>query len=151
VQPFRFIERIWSRLIEPGLGFIVLARVGSKPVATALFLAWNRQLIYKYGASDKLHWKLGANFLVHWTAMEWGCLNGCRLYDFGRTDTAHESLREFKAAWGSTEVPLAYSHLGAAPPIPGRGLAGAALAHVIMRSPTLVCRTLGELLYRYTA
>jgi CelD/BcsL family acetyltransferase involved in cellulose biosynthesis len=151
VQPVRFIRSIWREMIEPGLGFIVLARIGSKPIATALFLAWNRHLIYKYGASDRLHWNLGANFLVHWTAMEWGCLNGCRVYDFGRTDTEHVSLREFKAAWGGSEVPLVYSHVGAPPPTPGHRLAGAALALVIKRSPALVCRGLGELLYRYTA
>jgi hypothetical protein len=23
---------------------------------------------------------------VHWTAVGWGCANGCRLDDFGRTD-----------------------------------------------------------------
>jgi hypothetical protein len=151
VQPVRFIRSIWREMIEPGMGFIVVARIGSKPIATALFLAWNRHLIYKYGASDRAHWNLGANFLVHWTAMEWGCVNGCRIYDFGRTDAEHESLREFKAAWGGSEVPLVYSHVGAPPPSPGNRLAGAALAHVIKRSPTLVCRGLGELLYRYTA
>jgi CelD/BcsL family acetyltransferase involved in cellulose biosynthesis len=151
VQPLRFIESIWRQMIEPGLGFIVLARVGQKPIATALFLAWNRHLIYKYGASDQSYWKLGANFLVHWTAMEWGCANGSRIYDFGRTDTGHDGLREFKAAWGSAEVPLVYSHLGSLPPSGGQGFAGVALAHVIKRSPTVVCRALGELLYRYTA
>jgi CelD/BcsL family acetyltransferase involved in cellulose biosynthesis len=151
VQPVHFFKSIWEQMIEPGLGFIVLARIGSKPIATALFLAWNHHLIYKYGASEKSHWKLGANFLVHWTAMEWGCANGCRLYDFGRTDTHQESLREFKAAWGSTEVPLVYSHFGTSSPGRGHGLAGAALGQVIKRSPTLVCRALGELLYRYTA
>jgi CelD/BcsL family acetyltransferase involved in cellulose biosynthesis len=151
VQPMRFIESIWKEMIEPGLGFIVLARIGPKPIATALFLAWNRHLIYKYGASDQANWKLGANFLVHWTAMEWGCANGCRLYDFGRTDKDQDGLREFKSAWGSTELPLVYSHLGTSPPAFGHGLASTALAHVIKRSPTLVCRALGELLYRYTA
>jgi CelD/BcsL family acetyltransferase involved in cellulose biosynthesis len=151
VQPRRFIESIWKEMIDPGLGFVVLARSGGRPVATALFLAWNRRLIYKYGASDRAHWKLGANFLVHWTAMEWGCVNGFLLYDFGRTDLGHDSLREFKSAWGATEVPLVYSHLGAESREVGRGRGAAALAHVIQRSPTLVCRALGELLYRYAA
>jgi CelD/BcsL family acetyltransferase involved in cellulose biosynthesis len=151
VQPRRFISSIWERLIETGLGFVVTARLDGTPVATALFLAWNQSLIYKYGASDNSYWKLGANFLVHWTAMEWGCANGFTTYDFGRTDAGHESLRAFKAGWGAEEIPLIYTHLGTRVPRPGRGRAGQALAHLIQRSPTVVCRALGEMLYRYAA
>src|SRR5207247_2607605 len=83
-----------------------IASIRDKPVAVALILSWNRHLIYKFGASDSGHWKLGANFLVHWTAMEWGCVNGYLDYDFGRTDSRHESLREFKAAWGGSELAI---------------------------------------------
>lgn len=151
VQPRRFIRNIWEQVIEPGHGFVILANVHEESIATALFLTWNRRLIYKYGASDRAHWKLGANFLVHWTAMEWGCANGYRTYDFGRTDEGHESLREFKAAWGSTEVPLVYTHLGQSPHALGRGGGASVFNQIIRHSPTVVCRAVGELLYRYAA
>jgi CelD/BcsL family acetyltransferase involved in cellulose biosynthesis len=151
VQPRRFIRRIWEKVIEPGHGFVIMATAQGLPIATALFLSWNRHLVYKYGASDRRHWRLGANFLVHWTAMEWGCVNGYRTYDFGRTDAGHESLREFKAAWGSTEVPLVYTHLGNAPHALGRGRGASVFNQIIRHSPTVVCRAVGELLYRYAA
>ena len=151
VQPRRFIKSIWENVIEAGNGFVITATVANVPIATALFLSWNRHLIYKYGASDSRQWRLGANFLVHWTAMEWGCLNGYRTYDFGRTDAGHQSLREFKAAWGSTEVPLVYTHLGARPEALGRGRAAGIMSGIIRHSPTLVCRAAGELFYRYAA
>ena len=149
VQPHRFIERLWERLVEPGLGFVLTARLGELAVATALFLVWNRGLIYKYGASDSSRWNLGANFLVHWTAIEWGCGNGCRTYDLGRTDAGHESLRAFKAAWGGDELPLVYTHIGRQ--ASRLGGTPSSLAGVIRHSPTVVCRALGELLYRYAA
>jgi hypothetical protein len=151
VHPRRFIQSIWTHLVEPGLGFAVLAFSGSTPIAAALFLAWNGHLTYKFGASDSSHWRLGANFLVHWTAIEWGCVNGFRTYDFGRTDSAHESLREFKSAWGGAELPLVYSYMGSAAPRSKSGLAASTVSKVIKHSPTAVCRALGELLYRYTA
>jgi CelD/BcsL family acetyltransferase involved in cellulose biosynthesis len=151
VQPRRFIRSIWERVIQPGHGYVVLAKVREKPIATALFLTWNRHLIYKYGASDTAYWNLGANFLVHWTAMEWGCVNGYRTYDFGRTDEGHDSLREFKAAWGSTELPLVYTHVGNAPHGLGRGHGASVFKQIIRHSPTVVCRAVGELLYRYAA
>ena len=151
VQPRRFIRNIWEKVIEAGHGFVIMATVDDVPIATALFLTWNRHLIYKYGASDRSYWRLAANFLVHWTAMEWGCVNGYSIYDFGRTDADQDGLREFKSAWGATELPLVFSQLGTSPRPTGYGRASAALAKVIRRSPTVVCRGLGELLYRYTA
>jgi CelD/BcsL family acetyltransferase involved in cellulose biosynthesis len=151
VQPMRFIRSIWEHVIEPGHGFVILASFHGTPIATALFLTWNGHLIYKYGASDRAQWRLGGNFLVHWTAMEWGCVNGYQTYDFGRTDAGHESLREFKAAWGSREVPLVHSHIGIAAEPHGRATTTGLLGHIIRRAPTVVCRAVGELLYRYAA
>jgi len=151
VQPRRFVENLWRRLIEPGLGFVVTARLGGTPIATAVFLAWNQTVIYKYSASDSTRWNLGANFLVQWTAIEWACEHGYRLYDMGRTDAGHESLRAYKAGWGATEVPLVYSHVGRQTPKLTEGHASAVLAVVIRHSPTAICRALGEVLYRYAA
>lgn len=151
VQPRRFIEKLWQRVVEPGLGFVITARMGGTAVATALFLRWNQNLIYKYGASDRSRWNLGANFLIHWTAIEWGCANGCTTYDLGRTDAGHESLREFKASWGAEQIPLVYTHIGSGAPKLGGGGTPPALAHLIRHSPTLLCRVLGEVLYKYAA
>src|SRR2546430_9206763 len=147
VQPRRFIERIWRRVIEPGLGFVVTARLGELPVATALFMRWNRDLIYKYGASDRTRWNLGANFLVHWTAIEWACANGFRSYDLGRTDLGHDSLRRFKAGWGAEEIPLVYTRFGARTTRLAGGRAGGAGGHALPHSPPGGCRALGEVLY----
>ena len=151
VQPRRFIEHLWRNVIVPGHGFVITARMSGEPVATALFMSWNRRLIYKYGASDRARWDLGANFLVHWTAIERACAGGFTSYDLGRTDLGQDGLRAFKAGWGAEEFPLVYTHLGAQAPRLERGLAGAAVAQIIKHSPTVVCRALGELLYRYAA
>ena len=152
VQPWRFFENLLAKVVARGIGFIVVARFAGKPVAAAVFLAWNRQLLYKFGASDRENGVRGANHLVMWTAMRWGCEAGYQSVDLGRTDEGHESLRAFKARWRAHEVPLIYSHLGGAPRAGYRsGLGSRALAQVIRRSPTAVCRTVGELLYRYAA
>jgi CelD/BcsL family acetyltransferase involved in cellulose biosynthesis len=151
VQPWRFFENLFEKIVARRLGFLVVAQLGGRPVAAAVFLAWNQQLIYKFGASDREDWVRGANHLVLWTAIRWGCQAGYRTLDLGRTDTEHDSLRAFKARWRAHEVPLIYTHLGAAPRAARPGPASRALAHIIRRSPTVVCRTVGELLYRYAA
>ena len=67
------------------------------------------------------------------------------------TDKAYNVERAFKAGWGAREIPLVYTRIGGQAARLGRGRASAALGHVIRRSPTAVCRALGEVLYRYAA
>ena len=54
-QPRRFFRLLWERVIETGLGFVLLAHVGTSAVAGAVFLHWNGHLIYKFAASDEAH------------------------------------------------------------------------------------------------
>jgi CelD/BcsL family acetyltransferase involved in cellulose biosynthesis len=147
VQPRRFLERLWARILQPGLGFIVLARRAGQPIAGAVFLAWNRNLIYKFGASDPRYWELRPNNLVIWTAIEWACRRGFAQLDFGRSDLDNHGLRDFKARWGAVETPLVYSYIGGRPPRSVPSLVTRAMASVIRRSPPTVCRLMGEMLY----
>src|SRR5438270_1742078 len=147
VQPRRFLERIWTHLINQGLGFLVLATYQSQPIAAALFLAWNGNVIYKFGASDRRHWELRPNNLVMWTAIDWACRRGYRQLDFGRSELDNEGLRDFKRRWGAMELPLRYSYVAARPPRSTSPVTKRALAALIQTSPPAVCRALGELLY----
>ena len=151
VQPRRFFELLWTRIIEPGLGFVLLAYSGDVPVAGAVFLAWNGTIAYKYSASDPAFWRLCPNNLVVWTAIRWGCENGYRSFDFGRTDNENAGLRGFKSAWGATEEELYYATIGAARTEPSAHRLEKATAAVIRRSPLWVCRAAGAVLYKYAA
>jgi CelD/BcsL family acetyltransferase involved in cellulose biosynthesis len=151
IQPKRFFRLLWERMIEPGLGFLLLAYAGRTAVAGALFLRSRGTLLYKYSASDASAWRLRPNHLVIWSAIQRGCEEGIGQLDFGRTELAHASLSAFKRSWGATEEPLVYSRL-VDDGLAGVEIAGHRLLHtVISRSPPLVCRLTGELLYRYAA
>jgi CelD/BcsL family acetyltransferase involved in cellulose biosynthesis len=156
VQPRRFMDLLWKHVIDQELGFVVLVYLDRQPVAGALYLAWNRNLIYKFGASDPRFWELRPNNLVMWTAIAWACEQGYRTLDFGRTDLENQGLRDFKSRWGATEIPLAYSYLGAdtqpsaavaARRARWRKLALDTARRVIRTSPPIVCRATGALLY----
>jgi lipid II:glycine glycyltransferase (peptidoglycan interpeptide bridge formation enzyme) len=151
VQPKRFLENIWRECIAAGLGFVVVARWQSRAIATGLFLGWNGTLIYKFGASDPHHWHLRPNNLVFWTAIQEGSDRGYRWLDLGRSDLDNQGLREFKRRWGAAEVPLVYSHVADNPPSRRTGLIMPALTRLIQNSPPIVCRAIGELLYRRAA
>src|SRR5204862_1950065 len=85
VQPRRFFELLGSRVLEEGLGFILSARAGDVPIAAAVFLHWNGELVYKYGASDHRYWEYRPNNLLFWEAIRWARDNGYHTIDFGRT------------------------------------------------------------------
>ncbi|MEO5930584.1 MAG: GNAT family N-acetyltransferase [Candidatus Kapaibacterium sp.] len=148
VQPLRFFRLLWERLIGAGHGFLLLARDGDKAVAGALLLHFARGLVYKFNASDPLYWPMAPNHLLLWEALRQGCLAGYRSFDWGRTDTEHIGLRDFKRGWGAEEYPLRGSILADSPPdVRTSGASRTLMVHVIRRSPPWVCRALGELLY----
>jgi CelD/BcsL family acetyltransferase involved in cellulose biosynthesis len=153
-QPRRYFELLWERMIEPGLGFVLLAWAGPTPVAGAVYLAWKDTVTYKYGASDAEHWQLRPNHLVMWEAIRWACEHGYRTLDLGRSDLGNHGLREYKDLWGARETELVYSTVGggaAAAQPAGQGRLHDALGAMLRRSPPLACRLVGELLYRYAA
>jgi CelD/BcsL family acetyltransferase involved in cellulose biosynthesis len=151
VQPRRFFSLLWRRMLDAGLGFVVLAFLDDEPVAAAVFLAWNGTVTYKFGASDPRFLSLRPNHLIFWDTIRWSCEQGFSRLDFGRTDLENHGLREFKSRWGATETPLVYSSLAGAPPDLAPGPARRALSGLIRRSPPWVCRAVGETLYKYAA
>lgn len=151
VQPKRFFDLLWDRVVEPGLGFVSLAYKGQRAVAAAVFLHWNETLIYKYGASDADALKLRPNHSLFWDVIQWACLQGYRTLDFGRTDVENEGLRNFKSGWGAVESPLVYTTFGETLNAGSGGFVTTTIATIIRSSPPWVCRAAGELLYKYAA
>jgi CelD/BcsL family acetyltransferase involved in cellulose biosynthesis len=153
IQPRRFFRLLWEQVVAPGLGSVLIAESAGRPIAAAVFLSWNGTVVYKFGASDAEAWSLRPNHLLIWDAIRRACEEGYRWFDFGRTDAGQDGLRNFKLSWGAIEEPLVYRALGGAPEqtTDPEGAATRLLGALIRRSPPLVCRVTGELLYRYVA
>jgi len=152
-QPLRFFRLLWERLIAQGLGFVMSAYQGEQLLAGAVFLHWNKTLVYKYSASDPQYWCLRPNNLLLWHAIQWGCEHGYEVFDWGKTDIGNQGLRDFKRGWGSEEQILHYSVLADRPPAEhsANSLRQRVMTTVIQHSPAWVCRMIGELLYGHFA
>jgi CelD/BcsL family acetyltransferase involved in cellulose biosynthesis len=151
-QPRRFFEALWSRVLAPGHGWLLLAETaGHTPVAGAVFLSGTTTLTYKYGASDAAFWRLRPNHLLFWHALRTACEDRYESFDWGRSDLEDQSLRAFKSGWAADESRLVYTTLADAAPRPGSGRALGAARVVLRRSPPFASRLTGELLYRYAA
>jgi lipid II:glycine glycyltransferase (peptidoglycan interpeptide bridge formation enzyme) len=153
VQPRRFFELLWRRILEPGHGFLSLAYSGRIPVAGTVFLTGRETLTYKYSASRPEFWRVRPNHALIWHAMEWACANGFRTFDFGLTHFPNRGLRDFKRRWAAREEVLCRSVV-ADTALPSRSPYGPAertLGAVVRHGPLWLCRGIGELLYKHAA
>jgi CelD/BcsL family acetyltransferase involved in cellulose biosynthesis len=149
VQPRRYFQLLWDRMILPGQGFVLLAAVEGRAVAGAVFLLGGATVTYMYGASDPASWALRPNHAVMSTAMAWATDHGYSSFDFGRTDLDNVGLRRFKESWGAVERPLRYTTFSRDVGYDRGRRAAQLLSPVIRHCPSFVCRGLGEVLYRY--
>ncbi len=108
-QPFSFFSAIHRHVLEPGHGWVAMARLGRVPVAGAVFFHFGKTAVYKYGASDEKWQHLRANNLVMWNSIQRLRREGTQTLDFGRTSVGNEGLRRFKLGWGTTERSVEYS------------------------------------------
>jgi len=107
-QPASFFLNVYDHIIKPGLGFIVLAHRGSRPIAAAIFFRFGKNALYKYGASDKRFQELRANNLVMWQGIQFLARNGAERLHFGRTACENDGLRRFKLSWDTEEQTIDY-------------------------------------------
>jgi hypothetical protein len=149
-QPASFFLSIYEHIIKPGLGFIVLAQRGSRPIAAAIFFCFGKNALYKYGASDKRFQELRANNLVMWQGIQFLAGNGAEKLHFGRTEQENEGLRRFKLSWNTQEETIDYFRFDPS----GRQCLGPGRSHysglhkkVFGRSPLIFNRLAGSMIY----
>jgi hypothetical protein len=107
-QPLKFFRKIQEHLLQRDKGFIALATFRKEIVAGIVLFHHGRKAIYKYGASNAEGKQCRANNLVMWEAIRWYVRKGFREFCFGRTETAHNGLREYKLGYGSSEFEIPY-------------------------------------------
>lgn len=152
-QPRRFFHLIHQHLIEPGHGFVLLARFDNRWIAGAVFLLWGVKALYKFGASDRAFQHLRANSLLMWEAILHCRQSGATQLSFGRTDLWNSGLLQFKRSWGSAEVPLSYYRIGICKPVrpasqpakPNFPIA----KKLMQRMPLPLLRLIGDVLYKH--
>ena len=148
-QPASFFLNTYEHIIKPGLGFIVLARRGSRPIAAAVFFRFGKNAVYKYGASDKRFQEFRANNLVMWHGIQLLARTGVEKLHFGRTDCENDGLRRFKLSWDTQEEPIDYFRVDPSgrqcpPPIRRNG---GLHKRIFGRLPLVFNRLAGSILY----
>jgi CelD/BcsL family acetyltransferase involved in cellulose biosynthesis len=148
-QPFRFFRAICDHILQPGHGFIALARLGKRIIAGAMFFEFNGKALYKFSASDERFQELrGANLVIS-RAIQKLVADGARELSFGRTSLDNMGLRRFKLGWGAEESTIArvrYSFADGSTTTLA-DLAGGLHARAFAALPVFVSRWIGAAAY----
>ena len=107
-QSKEYFFQLWDMFAASGALQLLLAEYRGTTVAGIILLAHGNTVHYAYGASDELYLDLASNNLLFWTAITWGCTQGYKRFDFGRTACDNQGLMEFKRRWGTIKEPLPY-------------------------------------------
>ncbi len=110
-QPYRFFKNMFQLFQSQDVLNLMLAKYRDRTVAGIVIITFNDTAYYLYGGSDSQFHFARPNHLLLWNAIQNAHQNGCRLFDFGRTQITHKSLRDFKRRWGTEENEIYSYHL----------------------------------------
>lgn len=147
-QPIEWFKNLVD-CMGPGL-CIRIASTQGRPVAGILTLSHNKQVVYKYGASDPAYTQLGGTAMLFWDTIIQAKHDGAESLDLGRSDLDHSGLIRFKERWGA--APSLLTSWGAPQSIVlqhGDGQAMQWAKEILGRLPAGVQAVAGRLLYRH--
>lgn len=152
-QPLKFFRKISEHIVQPGKGFVVLAKAGGKAVAGAVFFLFGSNGIYKFGASDMRFQQCRPNHLVMWTAICELLGRETKVLSFGRTSPGNQGLRRFKLSWGAEERSINYLRydLRRNQPVPASDRSFGLHTLLFRALPVWANEKLGKVLYRHLA
>ena len=148
-QPLSFFLNIHDEIIQPGLGFVVMAHNGSRVAAAAVFFHIGKKAVYKFSASNEDQKRLQGNSLVIWEAIQILAQSGIEELHFGRTPLNDQGLRRFKLAWGTSEKTIEYYRFNTRTDewVSRRDDVPSAVTAVFARMPLALNRLMGALIY----
>jgi FemAB-related protein (PEP-CTERM system-associated) len=80
-----------------------------KLVSAVWTLFYKDEVVPYFGGSIREYNRLAVNNFMYWMLMKWGCENGYRVFDFGRSKKGTGSF-DFKKRWGMTMTDLSYQY-----------------------------------------
>ncbi len=91
----------------PDQTHIVVTEVEGKPVGALLFFTWKELIHAQWAATFREFRDFRPNDMLYWAMLKWGCENGYRVCDTGRSQWGSGNFK-FKELWGAEPVPLYY-------------------------------------------
>ncbi len=148
-QPLSFFLNIHDEIMRADLGFVILGKLGTRPVAAAIFFHSGEAALFKFGASDERTQEFRGNNLMMWEAIKRLVGKGLKTLHFGRTSVSNDGLRRFKLSWGTEEEAIEYFRFAFGPDMWVNGYRNASeFGNQLFRKlPLAINRLAGTLIY----
>jgi FemAB-related protein (PEP-CTERM system-associated) len=104
----KLFKNLLGELNEQANILLVKNREG-KPISSVLTFFYKDQVLPYYAGSLFEYRDLAPNDYMYWQLMKYGCENGYKLFDFGRSKVDTGS-HDFKRHWGFEPEPLLYQY-----------------------------------------
>ncbi len=147
-------RRFFAEILEefPDTARLILVRDGAKPVGGGVCLSFKDTVAVPWASSRRDYLSKCPNHILYWEAIRWGCKEGYRRFDFGRSSPGSGTYH-FKKQWGAREEPLAWEiwrrdHRRRALVESGQGAYGL-LSEAWKRLPVGVTTVVGPLLRKH--
>jgi FemAB-related protein (PEP-CTERM system-associated) len=93
---------------------LMLVRKGDQMIGGALCFFFKDTLLVPWASSLREYFSLCPNNLLYWEMIRWGCRNGYKRFDFGRSSPGSGTYH-FKKQWGTKEEQLHWQCLSRKP------------------------------------
>jgi len=103
VHSRQFFAAIFDEFAESAR--LMLVRQGQHTIGGAVCLSFRDTLLVPWASSSRASFALCPNNLLYWEMIRWGCKQGYRRFDFGRS-SPQSGTYHFKKQWGTIEEPL---------------------------------------------
>lgn len=96
----------FAQLIEHGVFKTFVAVYKNKIISTRMVLCYNKTIYDWYAGTDENHLNKYPNDFMPWKIIEWGSLNGYKIFNFGGAGKLNKpyGVRDFKIKYGGTLV-----------------------------------------------
>ncbi|MFH2044611.1 MAG: GNAT family N-acetyltransferase [Pseudomonadota bacterium] len=105
-QPYLFFKLLWEKFSPSKNITLLMIRHKEKLAAGLIMYKFKDRCSWDYLASDVNFQHLHTNYFGLWEAIKQSCLEGYKIFDFGRTGISNEGLMGFKRLWGTTIIDL---------------------------------------------
>jgi FemAB-related protein (PEP-CTERM system-associated) len=90
---------------------VVIYDASGAPTACSLIIGFRSTLYNPWASALREYSRLSPNMLLYWSMLSFGCDNGYKFFDFGRS-TPGEGTYRFKKQWGASPIPLHWYGFG---------------------------------------
>jgi len=112
-QPYRFFTALWDTFMPVGRLSLCLAKLEGRLLAGHIYFKFNGRYSMEFEGWDRDFRHLTPNHFLIWEAIKIACLEGYKVFDFGRTSPNEHGLMKFKERWGTKVIELPeYFHPG---------------------------------------